>query len=133
MNGAWPSQKLRSGVDYMSLKALLESKIPCTFLPSYVYETKRSDDRVRNGPRVVTKTERNGLEILVFIYWQPLHRSAPPHPPVMKGCLKLACGTTRRCPHPRKCVAFCAEGSEEVHVADEWDRTPAPARKLSYQ
>ena len=39
--------------------------------------------------------------------------------------------------HPqthRKCVAFCAEGSETVYPADEWDRTPAePARKLSYQ
>ena len=34
----------------------------------------------------------------------------------------------------RKCVAFCAEGSETVYTADEWDRTPAePARKLSYQ
>ena len=34
----------------------------------------------------------------------------------------------------RKCVAFCAEGSETVYPADEWDRTPAePARKLSYQ
>ncbi|KJA18066.1 hypothetical protein HYPSUDRAFT_98066, partial [Hypholoma sublateritium FD-334 SS-4] len=34
----------------------------------------------------------------------------------------------------RKCVAFGAEGSEEVHTADEWDRTPTePARKLTYQ
>ena len=34
----------------------------------------------------------------------------------------------------RKCVAFCAEGSETVYPADEWDRTPAePARNLSYQ
>jgi hypothetical protein len=34
----------------------------------------------------------------------------------------------------RKCVAFCAEGSETVYPADEWDRSPAePARKLSYQ
>ncbi|KAF8799229.1 hypothetical protein BYT27DRAFT_7044993, partial [Phlegmacium glaucopus] len=34
----------------------------------------------------------------------------------------------------RKCVAFCAKGSETVYTADEWDRTPTePARKLSYQ
>ncbi|KDR67733.1 hypothetical protein GALMADRAFT_258022 [Galerina marginata CBS 339.88] len=34
----------------------------------------------------------------------------------------------------RKCVAFGAEGSEEVYTADEWDRTPTePARKLTYQ
>jgi hypothetical protein len=34
----------------------------------------------------------------------------------------------------RKCVAFCAQGSETVYTADEWDRTPTePARKLSYQ
>ena len=34
----------------------------------------------------------------------------------------------------KKTVAFGAEGTEEIYVADEWDRTPTePARKLSYQ
>ncbi|KAK0203188.1 hypothetical protein DFS33DRAFT_1345569 [Desarmillaria ectypa] len=34
--------------------------------------------------------------------------------------------------HSRKCVAFCDAGSEEVHIADEWDRTPSePARSRS--
>ncbi|KAF8236716.1 hypothetical protein L208DRAFT_1390509 [Tricholoma matsutake] len=51
----------------------------------------------------------------------------------MKGCLKTPgpCGQrTRQC----KCVAFGAEGSEEVYPADVWDRTPAePARQLSYE
>ena len=53
-------------------------------------------------------------------------------------------GETRCCHTPpatalptqsqRKCVAFCAQGSETVYTADEWDRTPTePARKLSYQ
>ena len=79
----------------------------------------------------------------------------------MKGCLKLSPTPTTpgfdlqaeaHCHHTpttasttdvantapsqthRKCVAFCAEGSETVYPADEWDRTPAePARKLSYQ
>ncbi|KAF9038220.1 hypothetical protein BJ165DRAFT_1314602, partial [Panaeolus papilionaceus] len=34
----------------------------------------------------------------------------------------------------KKTVAFGADGTEEVYVADEWDRTPMePARKLTYQ
>lgn len=53
----------------------------------------------------------------------------------MKGCLRLSSLPSR--PHlgcdKRKCVAFCPEGSEEVHLADEWDRTPAAAQKLSYE
>jgi hypothetical protein len=54
----------------------------------------------------------------------------------MKSCLKGA--SLPGSPDPnhlfRKCVAFNAEGSEEVHWADEWDRTPTePATKLSYQ
>ncbi|KAJ7780109.1 hypothetical protein DFH07DRAFT_463438 [Mycena maculata] len=54
----------------------------------------------------------------------------------MKSCLK---GTSLPgSPVPgsssHKCVVFCEEGSEEVHWADEWDRTPTqPARRLSYQ
>ncbi|TFK68736.1 hypothetical protein BDN72DRAFT_653317 [Pluteus cervinus] len=56
----------------------------------------------------------------------------------MKGCLKMSSRSSSpglECPHhPRKCVAFGADGSEVVYVADEWDRTPAePARHLSYQ
>ncbi|KAG9309696.1 hypothetical protein JVU11DRAFT_10370 [Chiua virens] len=32
-----------------------------------------------------------------------------------------------------KHVAFCADGSEEIHEADDWDRSPVPvARPLSY-
>lgn len=61
----------------------------------------------------------------------------------MKGCLKYSptpspglpehTPSESRC-HHRKCVAFGAEGSEEVYTADEWDRTPTePARKLTYQ
>ncbi|KAF9459294.1 hypothetical protein BDZ94DRAFT_1312495 [Collybia nuda] len=52
-----------------------------------------------------------------------------------KGCLKSPIPS----PGPdsaqiRKCVAFGAEGTEEVYVADVWDRTPTePARKLTYQ
>ncbi|KAJ7498120.1 hypothetical protein B0H11DRAFT_833037 [Mycena galericulata] len=56
----------------------------------------------------------------------------------MKSCLK--CPSVPGSPAPehsslgRKCVVFGEEGSEEVHWADEWDRTPTePARKLSYQ
>ncbi|KAF7345482.1 hypothetical protein MVEN_01566600 [Mycena venus] len=57
----------------------------------------------------------------------------------MKSCLKVS--SLPGSPDPsngnggcRKCVAFNAEGSEEVHWADEWDRTPTePAKKLSYQ
>lgn len=54
----------------------------------------------------------------------------------MKGCLK----PSSRAPSPAaehgavKHVAFGREGSEEIFVADEWDRTPTePARHLSYQ
>ncbi|KAF8889295.1 hypothetical protein BD779DRAFT_1671859 [Infundibulicybe gibba] len=51
----------------------------------------------------------------------------------MKGCLKSPALTPgSEC--LRKCVAFGAEGSEEIHTADEWDRTPMePARHLSYR
>ena len=39
----------------------------------------------------------------------------------------------QQCSH-RKCVAFGIKVSEEVHIADEWDRTPTePTRKLTYQ
>ncbi|KAF8654640.1 hypothetical protein AX16_003493 [Volvariella volvacea WC 439] len=55
----------------------------------------------------------------------------------MKGCLKLPSRSSSPgtdCSTTRKCVAFGAEGTEEVFIADEWDRTPTePARKLSYQ
>ncbi|KAK0207686.1 hypothetical protein IW262DRAFT_1418832 [Armillaria fumosa] len=52
-----------------------------------------------------------------------------------RGCLKSPVGSPGL-DHgqSRKCVAFCDAGSEEVHIADEWDRTPSePARSLSYQ
>ncbi|KAI6139662.1 hypothetical protein BKA82DRAFT_1007386 [Pisolithus tinctorius] len=36
-------------------------------------------------------------------------------------------------PHPiKKHVAFSEEGTEEVHEADEWDRTPAEIQRLTY-
>ncbi|KAH0828824.1 hypothetical protein J3R83DRAFT_3293 [Lanmaoa asiatica] len=36
-------------------------------------------------------------------------------------------------PHMKKHVAFCAEGTEEVHEADDWDRSPVPvAPQLTY-
>ncbi|KAF8625517.1 hypothetical protein AX17_006829 [Amanita inopinata Kibby_2008] len=55
----------------------------------------------------------------------------------MKGCLKQMSPlpTPREVDdtHTRKCVAFEADGSEQIFVADEWDRTPMePSRKLSY-
>ncbi|KAJ7663942.1 hypothetical protein DFH06DRAFT_925378, partial [Mycena polygramma] len=57
----------------------------------------------------------------------------------MKSCLKTPSlpsspDLSAQAPCLRKCVAFNAEGSEEVHWADEWDRTPTePAKRLSYQ
>ncbi|KAJ7147657.1 hypothetical protein C8R43DRAFT_1010335 [Mycena crocata] len=54
----------------------------------------------------------------------------------MKSCLKGLSLPGSPVPGSscRKSVAFDPEGSEEVHWADEWDRTPTePARKLSYQ
>ncbi|KAJ6568421.1 hypothetical protein DFH09DRAFT_1467421 [Mycena vulgaris] len=55
----------------------------------------------------------------------------------MKSCLKtssLPGSPVLGSSNCRKCVAFNPEGFEEVHWADEWDRTPTePARKLSYQ
>jgi len=56
----------------------------------------------------------------------------------MKGCLVLNGASPRSSPRPpaRKCVSFCGSGSNsssssddeqeivEVHVADDWDRTP---------
>ncbi|KAF9525937.1 hypothetical protein CPB83DRAFT_746222, partial [Crepidotus variabilis] len=57
----------------------------------------------------------------------------------MKGCLKLKSrspspGHTDEGLHCRKCVAFGIQITEEVHFADEWDRTPTePTRKLTYQ
>lgn len=55
--------------------------------------------------------------------------------PAKKGCLKSPIPSPGLdSVHIRKCVAFGAEGTEEVHVADVWDRTPTePARKLTYQ
>ncbi|KAK0238396.1 hypothetical protein EDD85DRAFT_726809, partial [Armillaria nabsnona] len=52
-----------------------------------------------------------------------------------RGCLKSPVGSPGLdVGQSRKCVAFCDAGSEEVHIADEWDRTPSePARSLSYQ
>lgn len=35
-------------------------------------------------------------------------------------------------PPIKKHVAFCEEGTEEVHEADEWDRTPAEIQHLTY-
>lgn len=35
-------------------------------------------------------------------------------------------------PPIKKHVAFCEEGTEEVHEADEWDRTPAEIQRLTY-
>jgi hypothetical protein len=33
----------------------------------------------------------------------------------------------------KKHVAFCAAGTEEVHEADDWDRSPVPvAPRLTY-
>ncbi|THU94564.1 hypothetical protein K435DRAFT_668225, partial [Dendrothele bispora CBS 962.96] len=58
---------------------------------------------------------------------------------VRKGCLKASSipGTPPTPISLRKSVAFCAicDGLEEVHIADEWDRTATePARTpLSYQ
>ncbi|KAJ7290415.1 hypothetical protein C8J57DRAFT_989144, partial [Mycena rebaudengoi] len=53
-----------------------------------------------------------------------------------KGCLKTPpadAQVSKACLRLRKCVAF-GEVLEEVHPADEWDRTPTePARRLSYQ
>ncbi|KAK7031723.1 hypothetical protein R3P38DRAFT_826164 [Favolaschia claudopus] len=57
----------------------------------------------------------------------------------MKSCLKSPSPSLPGSPDLanfclRKCVAFGADGSEEVHFADEWDRTPTePARNLSFQ
>lgn len=54
---------------------------------------------------------------------------------IRKGCLRSPApspnlGATR----PRKCVVFCPDGAQQVHIADEWDRTPTePSGKLSYQ
>ncbi|RDB23483.1 hypothetical protein Hypma_008952 [Hypsizygus marmoreus] len=53
----------------------------------------------------------------------------------MKSCLKspLHSPCSEECPI-RKCVAFSEVAIEEVHFADDWDRTPTePARKLTYQ
>ncbi|KAF8622500.1 hypothetical protein AX15_006947 [Amanita polypyramis BW_CC] len=55
----------------------------------------------------------------------------------MKGCLKQLSpmpSPQPDCACARKCVAFEADGREQVFFADEWDRTPTePTRKLSYQ
>ena len=63
--------------------------------------------------------------------------SQPSSADTMKGCLKQPSPVPSpgpECPNARKCVAFEADGSEQVFFADEWDRTPMePARKLSYQ
>jgi hypothetical protein len=85
----------------------------------------------------------------------PLSRSSSlsPSPSTMKSCLKCttppntlapptpaepassmsAEAPDHRPPLCNKHVSFCDRGSEQVFVADEWDRTPMdPARKLSY-
>ncbi|KAF9648860.1 hypothetical protein BDM02DRAFT_2037784 [Thelephora ganbajun] len=66
----------------------------------------------------------------------------------MKGCLILNSASPHNSPRPpaRKCVSFCGSGSNsssssddeqelvEVHVADDWDRTPCEITpKLTYQ
>jgi len=66
----------------------------------------------------------------------------------MKGCLIRHGAWPRNTPRPpaRKCVSFCGSGSNsssssddeqeivEVHVADDWDRTPCEVTpKLTYQ
>ncbi|KAF9786444.1 hypothetical protein BJ322DRAFT_1108293 [Thelephora terrestris] len=66
----------------------------------------------------------------------------------MKGCLILNGASPRTSPRPpaRKCVSFCGSGSNssassddeqelvEVHVADDWDRSPCEITpKLTYQ
>ena len=66
----------------------------------------------------------------------------------MKGCLILHNASPRNSPRPpaRKCVSFCGSGSNssassddeqeivEVHVADDWDRTPCEITpKLTYK
>ncbi|KAF7316766.1 hypothetical protein HMN09_00409700 [Mycena chlorophos] len=55
--------------------------------------------------------------------------------PAMKSCLKSP--SIPGSPMPGACykhVAWGADGSDEVHWADEWDRTPSvPSQKLSYQ
>jgi len=66
----------------------------------------------------------------------------------MKGCLVRNGASPRNSPRPpaRKCVSFCGSGSNsssssddeqelvEVHVADDWDRTPCEVTpKLTYQ
>lgn len=57
-------------------------------------------------------------------------------PVTMKGCLVVSGASPRNSPRPpaRKCVSFCGSNSSsssdeeqeivEVHVADDWDRTP---------
>ncbi|KAI6108794.1 hypothetical protein EDD16DRAFT_60829 [Pisolithus croceorrhizus] len=62
--------------------------------------------------------------------------------PRIKSCLKISpshSGTSTplndddASPPPiKKHVAFCEEGTEEVHEADEWDRTPAEIQRLTY-
>ncbi|KAI6014954.1 hypothetical protein EDC04DRAFT_2578376, partial [Pisolithus marmoratus] len=62
--------------------------------------------------------------------------------PRIKSCLKNSpshSGTSTplsdddASPPPiKKHVAFCEEGTEEVHEADEWDRTPAEIQRLTY-
>ncbi|PBK98884.1 hypothetical protein ARMGADRAFT_1073825 [Armillaria gallica] len=52
-----------------------------------------------------------------------------------RGCLKSPVGISGLdVGQSRKCAAFCDAGSEEVHIADEWDRTSSePARSLPCQ
>ena len=69
-------------------------------------------------------------------------------PTTMKPCLILNGASPRSSPRPpaRKCVSFCGSGSNsssssddeqeivEVHLADDWDRTPCEITpKLTYQ
>ena len=69
-------------------------------------------------------------------------------PTAMKPCLILNAASPRNSPRPpaRKCVSFCGSGSNsssssddeqelvEVHLADDWDRTPCEITpKLTYQ
>ncbi|KAG1743067.1 hypothetical protein EDB19DRAFT_1633493, partial [Suillus lakei] len=67
-----------------------------------------------------------------------------PSLPRMKSCLKSPSHSGAATPidsdtddasHPfcKKHVAFCEEGTEQVFLADEWDRTPTEiAQRLSY-
>ncbi|KAL4259512.1 hypothetical protein AB1N83_012037 [Pleurotus pulmonarius] len=65
---------------------------------------------------------------LKYSSWTPMPSPGlPPAPPCTPTHSSDACQSRR------KCVVFSMSALEEIHVADEWDRTPTePARNLSY-